>query len=439
MKTKLHEHDTIQETLSPEGRPSSERKYLSELLDQGGFDVKLYLIQHYAELARLLASEVLEDEVRGLCGERYSRDKPHGGLYRRWGSNPGSIRIEHEKVPIEVPRVRDATSDTERPLASYGQMKQSITMDSRLEEAILLGLSQRDYGRVASAFLDGFGMSQSSVSRAFQERSREALEAFEKRSLADEDIVALWIDGKYLAGVQIVICMGLTFGGRKLPLGFIETTTENAKAVKGLFQDLLARGLTFDQGLLCVIDGAKGLRKAIREVFGEKAVVQRCQWHKRENVVGYLAQKDQAQYRRRLQQAYQQADYDKAKKALMQLHTELNTLNRSAAKSLLEGLEETLTLHRLGLFDELGTSLKTTNCIENLNGQLVKYVGRVRRWMDSDQRQRWVAMGLLEIEQKMRRIDNYGDLNLLRKALKTNQRTHSNPQDSEPLAPDNFN
>ena len=156
--------------------------------------------------------------------------------------------------------------------------------------------------------------------------------------------------------------------GRKLPLGFVETTTENsdgypsAEAIKGLLQDLIGRGLAFEQGLLCVIDGAKGLFKAVREVFGSLACVQRCQWHKRENVVSYLAKKDQAAYRRRLQQAYQQPDYTAAKASLVQIHAELKGLSRSAARSLMEGLEETLTLHRLGLFDELGTSLKTTNC-----------------------------------------------------------------------------
>ncbi|QXD16667.1 transposase [Rhodocaloribacter litoris] len=339
---------------------------LGELL-RSGLDVKLHLLQHYAELARLLAREILDEEVVGLCGARYSRDKPLEGRYRRWGSNPGSIRIGSERVPIEVPRVREVEADRERSLESYQQMKQPLEMDQRLEEAILLGLSQRDYGRVASAFLDGFGLSQSSVSRAFQERSRRALEAFEQRSLAEEDFVALWIDGKHLAGVQLVICLGLTIDGRKLPLGFVETTTENTGAIKGLLQDLIGRGLDFGEGLLCVIDGSKGLYKAVREVFGTCAEVQRCQWHKRENVVSYLPRQDQASYRRKLQRAYQKVDYGEAKAALMEIHAELEQVNRSAARSLLEGLEETLTLHRLGLFEQLGKSLKTTNCIWTRN------------------------------------------------------------------------
>jgi len=427
-----HPHDTTQN-----GLPPDEPQLLRQVL-QSGLDVKLHLLQHYAELARLLAREILDEEVGSLCGARYSRDKPLDGRYRRWGSNPGSIAIEQERVPIEVPRVRDIFDDREHPLEAYQQMKAPLEIDEKMEQALLLGLSQRDYGRVASAFLDGFGLSQSSVSRAFQERSRRALEAFEVRDLSEEDFVALWIDGKYLASVQVVICLGLTMDGRKLPLGFIETTTENTEAIKGLLTDLVGRGLRFDEGLLCVIDGAKGLFKAVREVFGEYAQVQRCQWHKRENVVSYLPKKDQAGYRHRLQRAYQKLDYTEAKAELMQIHAELEKLNRSAARSLLEGLEETLTLHRLGLFERLGKSLKTTNCIENLNSQLGKYLGRVKRWMDSDQRQRWVAMGLLEVEQKMRRIDHAEHLPLLRKAL-LRHIEQQNPSEMEPLAEENFN
>ena len=158
----------------------------------------------------------------------------------------------------------------------------------------------------------------------------------------------------------------------KVPLGFIQTTTENAEAIKGLLGDLIKRGLDFTEGLLVVIDGAKGLTSAVREVFGEYAVIHRCQWHKRENVVGYLNKSEQEVYRKRLQRAYgTNKSYEDAKEALMKIHSELLRLNRSAANSLLEGMEETLTLHRLGVFEELGKSLKPTNCIENLNSQLV--------------------------------------------------------------------
>lgn len=435
----MSNHDTIPSGLSPE-----RSEVLSDVLDRG-LDVKLHLLQHHAEMARLLAREIMDDEVVRLAGERYSREKPHGGRYSRWGSNPGSIAVGDERAPIEVPRVRDVEGGQERPLESYQRMKKQIGIDEQLQRAILLGLSQRDYEEVASQFADGFGLSQSTVSRRFQKRSRKVLEAFESRRIQD-DYVGLWIDGKYLATQQIVICLGLTMDGRKVPLGFVETTTENSGAIKGLLRDLVERGLRFKQGLFCVIDGAKGLHKAIREVFGPYAFIQRCQWHKRENVTSYLSKSDAKTYRKKLQSAYSKPSYGEAKKQLLQIHAELQTLNRSAARSLQEGLEETLTLHRLGLFRELGRSLKTTNCIEGVNSRLTKYIGKVKNWMHSDQRHRWIAEALVAIERKddsvkpLRRIYNHAELQNLREAmLKRITNRESSKATEEPLAKSKIN
>ena len=407
-------NDTNGERQTPE-IPES----IHELM-QSGLDMKLHMVQHHAQMAYLLAGELLNEELEYLTGQRHERDKPLGGRFRRWGTNPGSVRIDNERVPIRVPRVRDVVASRERPLESYQQLKAGISIDERLEKSILLGLSTRDYAGLAGSLLGGFGISQSSVSRAFQERSAKALEAFEERRFDGDEFIALWIDGKYLARHQIVICMGLTADGRKIPMGFVETTTENAEAIKGLFQRLIHRGLSFDGGILCIIDGSKGLYKAVRDVFGEFAAVQRCQWHKRENVTSYLSEKDKPKYRRRLQQAYELPTYKEAKKALLELHTEIRKLNRSAANSMMEGFEETLTLHRLGVFEQLGKSLKTTNSIESLNSQLGKYLRKVKYWMHSDQRQRWVAMGIMEAENKMRRINHPEHLPLLRAALQEN-------------------
>ena len=321
---------TNKDELSPDQPSPDQLHFLRDLKGQG-LEVKLHLLQHYAKLAELLAREIMDEEVQALAGARYSR----------WGTNPGSIQIGEERVPMAVPRVRDTEAGKERPLESYQEMKRPVEMGTRLEEAILLGLSQRDYERVARQFIYGFGLSQAQVSRRFDvqeflhvERSRKALEAFENRSLADNDIIALIIDGKYLARHQMVICLGVDTGGHKIPLGFIETTTENAEAVGGLLQDLIRRGLDFSQGLLCVVDGAKGLYKAVRDVFGEHAVVQRCQWHKRENVVSYLGERDKDAYRGKLQRAWALPTYAEAKTALLKIHSELKQLNHSAARSL---------------------------------------------------------------------------------------------------------
>ena len=211
-------------------------------------------------------------------------------------------------IPAHVPRVRDTEASAERPLQSYQAMKRAHVPEE-LTDAILLGLAQGESEgdpsqRVAGQFIDGFGLSQSSVSRRFTERAQEALEASRQRSLAEETYVALWIDGKHVAGQQMIIYMGVTVEGYKRVLGFTEATTEHSAPIKELFRDLLERGLHFAGGVLCIIDGSKGLRKAIGDVFGRKALVQRCQWHKRENVVGYLPKGDQPAWRAKLQRAY---------------------------------------------------------------------------------------------------------------------------------------
>jgi hypothetical protein len=211
LKPKKNTVMTTQHSSSDEETPTG--RTLRDVLD-GPIDTKLQLIQHHAKMARLLAEEVLEEEVTGLAGEllpgsscrgalageRYSR-KEEGNPLRRWGSNSGSIRIDGEKVPIDVPRVRDTDAEEERSLESYQAMK-SAEPGPGLMKAILLGLSQGDYGEVASQFVDGFGLSQSSVSRRFQDRAQQALKEFEDRSLEEENFLALWIDGKRVAGEQ---------------------------------------------------------------------------------------------------------------------------------------------------------------------------------------------------------------------------------------------
>lgn len=429
-----------QSTAEESENPSAYAELLTaeslEELREKPWNVKLALLQHHLELARIMVSEFLEEEVEEKAGERYSHDKPHGGRYSRWGTNPGSVRIGDEKVPIPVQRMVDnQTGETFSP-DRYKQMREIPAMSDKMKEAILLGLSQSDYQRVASSFADGFGLSQSAVSEAFIERSAKALEAFESRSLEDVDLTAMIVDAKHVAGEQMVIALGVTARGRKIPLGFVQASTEHHEPIKSLFRDLIDRDLAFKQGLLLVTDGARGLHKAIRETFGDYALIQRCQWHKRENIVGYLKKSDRREWRRRLNRAYQQPTYEAAKEELMEIHDELQQINRDSAASLREALEETLTLHRLGLFEEVGRSLKTTNAIESLNSLVEEYIGNVKRWHHSEQRARWLALGLLEAEERMQKIAGYEDLPQLREALQeeldiTDEDTES---EEEPLS-----
>jgi hypothetical protein len=205
---------------------------------------------------------------------------PLGSPCRDGATTPDRSESTGRRVPIEIPRLRDKNTEEEHTLESYQAMKEA-EVGQELTDSILLGLSQGDYGRVASQFVDGFGLSQSSVSRRFQKRAQKALEEFESRSLEEENFLALWLDGKHVAGEQMIICMGVTEAGYKKVLGFTQATTERHEPIVELLRDLLDRGLSVEEGILCVVDGGRGLRKATREVFSGRAEVQRCQWHKR--------------------------------------------------------------------------------------------------------------------------------------------------------------
>ena len=206
----------------------------------------------------------------------------------------------------------------------------------------------------------------------------------------------MFLDGKTFADATMVIALGITLSGEKRFLGFVETDTENATVLTPFLRSLVERGLDLSQGVLVILDGGKGLRTAVRKAFRGRALVQRCQWHKRENVVSYLAKHEQAVWRQRLQRAYNRPDYDEALGALETLHGELDERNQSAADSLAEGLDETLTLHRLGVYGVLGRSLKTTNCLESVNALVEERCAKVDHWQSSSQRHRWLATALLD-------------------------------------------
>ena len=232
---------------------------------------------------------------------------------------------------------------------------------------VLYGISCRNYEAAAEAIPGAIGLSGSTVSRGFIEASAAKLHELQERDLAAEDVVAIVLDGKTFAEATMVIALGITISGAKHFLGFVETDTENERGLTLFLRSLVERGLDLSQGLLVILDGSKGLRAAVRKTFRHRALVQRCQWHKRENVVSHLAKSELAAWRQRLQRAYNRPEYDEALTALKTLQGELDERNQSAARSLTEGLDETLTLHRLGLYGVLGRSLKTTNCLESVN------------------------------------------------------------------------
>ena len=389
-------------------------------------DAKVELIRALVPLGLLHVQELLDQEVTVLAGARYAR-KDESVEGRRHGSNPGTVGLAGQRVPIRVPRLRHIAGSEIRvprlrhieiPLRSYEAMRGDRDVDDLLLRRVLYGISCRNYEAAAAVIPGAIGLSSSTVSRGFIQASAAQLRAFQERDLSGEDVVAVFLDGKTFADATMVIALGITMAGEKRFLGFVETDTENATVLTPFLRSLVERGLDLSQGVLVILDGGKGLRTAVRKAFRNRALVHRCQWHKRENVVSHLAKHEQAAWRQRLQRAYNRPDYDEALGALETLLGELDERNQSAAGSLAEGLDETLTLHRLGVYGVLGRSFKTTNCLESVNALVEERCAKVDHWQTSSQRHRWLATALLDIEPRLRKVMGYRHLSTLRDALK---------------------
>ncbi len=378
-------------------------------------DSKVELIRSLVPLGLMHAQELLEQEVHALTGAWYSR-KDEAMPGRRHGSNPGSVRLAGQRVPIKVPRVRGARG--ELALRSYGLLHEGGELDELLLKRVLYGISCRNYEAAAEVIPGAIGLSSSSISRSFVQASAAKLRTFQERDLSEGDYVAVFLDGKTFADETMVVALGITATGEKHFLGFVETDTENERVLTPFLRSLLDRGLDISQGLLVIVDGSKGLRAAVKKAFRRRSLVQRCQWHKRENVVAYLPKNEQAAWRWRLQRAYDRPTYAEARRALEGLLAELEERNQSAARSLREGLEETLTLHRLGLYALLGRSFKTTNCLESVNSLVEERCAKVDSWKNSNQRHRWSATALLDTEPRLRRVKGYRHLPQVRQALR---------------------
>lgn len=408
----------------PKGQPTADAEsaavstQLIAPLDDGS--VTLAMIPALIPVGLRAVEDALQQEVRSLAGARYAHDDGHGDV-ARWGSQRGSIFLADQKLPIQVPRVRDTTAHREVPLPTYQQLQTPRAADVGLFRRVLGGISCREYEAVAEAVPQAFGLAKSSVSRRFIRSSAKSLRALQERRHDDREWLVLLLDGKTFGGDQMVIALGVTRTGEKRILGHVQTATENKRVCAAFLRELEERGLQApkDSQLLVVLDGAKGLRAAVRDVFGNDVPVQRCQWHKRENVVSYLAKSEQPTWRRKLQAAYAHPAYADAKRALGRLVRELTLVNESAARSLEEGLEETLTLHRLGVFPEMGTSFKTTNLIESVMARVEAKTCRVDRWKTSDQKLRWCAATLQTVEKQFRRVRGCAKLHLLQQALTT--------------------
>ncbi len=354
------------------------------------------------EAGRRMMGAVLEAEVDSLAG-RKGRHDPDRQVYR-WGSQGGYAVLAGKKIPLRRPRVRDREG-REVALESYSRFQSPPRRQRSILKKLVHGISTRKYEQALEDFTDGYGISRSAVSRELVQAARGMLrELCERRIDELGRLVVLMIDGQVFAGEHVIAALGVDETGRKHILGLVQGSTENSTVVQHLLDDLIERGLDPTQRMLSVLDGAKALHKAVKNTFGECCEVQRCQLHKRRNVADHLSDEYKRSVDQRMRTAYAMKNYKEATAQLLKTVAWLDRINVSAAASLREGLEETLTLHRLGLPEALRKSLSSTNLIESAFSVARDVTGRVKRWRGGDMRLRWSAAGLLEAEKNFRRV-----------------------------------
>jgi putative transposase len=362
-----------------------------------------------AELGLKIMHRCMEEEIARRCGAWGEQ------THYRHGAQPGYVVFHGRKVPITRPRLRQKAAG-EAPLETYQFFQQDGRLQRAVARKLLRQVSSRNYAGAIEETLEGYGVNKSSVSRQWKAATAGELERLCRRPLPC-DLVALIIDGKHLRQNCGVVALGVDGEGRKQVLGLWHGASENATVVKALLEDLVERGLDPLARLLVVIDGAKALYKAVNDVFGDRAFIQRCRIHKRRNVLDHLPKDKQRMAAWRLKAAWAHTDADKAETELRKIVRWLEPISPGAARSLEEGLEETLTVTRLGLQEDLIRSFASTNLIESCFSQSEEIIHRVKRWRDAEMFMRWSATALLFAERGFRKIRGHRHLSRLKSAL----------------------
>ncbi len=375
--------------------------------------VRHTLRQQLHEAMRGLVHDMFEQEVTALCGPRYARNREARDA--RAGSEQGSIYWDGRREPLRRPRVRDGQGEVR--LESYDALRDYDLFSDEVQELLIRGVSTRDFSELTKKLDEDLPLSKSSASRAFQRASQRDLDEINGRDLSGDTYCCIMIDGIEKARSHVIVALGFTTQGRKKILGLREGATENSEVVKDLIQSLMDRGLCTTPHILAVLDGAKALHKAVRAHWGDRVLVQRCQEHKIRNAKGYVPGELHAELERRMRAAYGLNTFDEAVAALKRVMDWLGGHHEQAAKSIREGLEDTLTVHRLGLPDLLRKSFRSTNPIESVFDKVEYRSRRVKSWKGRNQVARWAASSLLLHEAKFRRIRGYKQVHLLLAAL----------------------
>lgn len=383
---------------------------LDQLVEEIGLEVQALA----TSAGVIIMEQIMQAEKFTLLGTPYSRTTEH----RPWGEQQGYGVLNGQKVSLRHPRIRTKAGQ-EVPLESYRRFQQTGSRTQAIYEHLVRGISCRNYAGAIESVQKSYGISKSVVSRQMVQATSEQMKSFCERSLAEFALCVLLVDGIRVGKTVVVVAMGVDSEGKKMILGMREGATENATVCLELMNDLIERKLPMDRPILAVLDGSKALRKAVEDVFGNSAAYQRCHVHKVKNILSHLPESYHGEYARKLYAAYQMNIYADARAALERIHRELMKLNESAARSLEEGMEETLTVHRLELPDILRTSFSSTNLIESAFSSGRTVMRNVKLWQNSNQVQRWTATALVNAEQRFRRVKGHKSMAILINALTT--------------------
>lgn len=374
------------------------------------------------------AIRMLEQQREALCGPKHAQSE--GRQAYRHGHSPGWLVMGGRRVTLPRPRVR-SLEGRELELPAWKEWSDEDPLQERALAQMLLGVSTRGYAGSLEPLptpLPERGKSRSAVSRRFVRGTQQRLAELLQRDLSSLQLAVLMIDGIHFEDHVVLAALGIDERGHKHVLGLWEGATENARACKGLLEDLVSRGLVIDRALLVVIDGAKALYKAAKDVFGARALIQRCQEHKKRNVADQLPESLRPSVRRAMNEAYESSDPKRALRLLENLAARLEDEHPGAAASLREGLAETLTVIQLGLTGWLRFTLRTTNPIDNLFGSVRRTSKRVKRWRGGRMMLRWCAASVLDASKRFRRIRGHAEMPKLVAALRAHEETFDQEQ-----------
>jgi transposase-like protein len=415
-KRKMHHSDNNTVTVSlADGKASFQMVLpMSEIL----FDVAGAIEQTASEVGLRMMKALIDEEVEQLTGDRYRHQPQRQAM--RWGKDEGHVIFAGRKVAMEKPRVRSKDGDEELPLRRWDAFAHPRRMEQAVQNKILRRVSCRDYGGAIEDMCDGYGIDKSSVSRKWQAASAKQLAQLMERRLDDLDICVILLDGKEFGDTTIITALGVDAVGTKHILGLWPGATENSDVCGSLLDDLIERGLSVAQQYLFVIDGAKALKKAIKDRFGTSALIQRCRIHKERNIRSYLPKKHYRLLAMKLKAAFGMTDYAEAMMELTKVRDWLMSISDAAASSLEEGFEELLTVNKLKLPASLKKLFGSTNMIESCYSVVGDLCRNVKRWRGESMAMRWAGAVLLETEKRFYRIRGHREMPMLAAILKRN-------------------